>query len=190
MTLEIRRLDPTEDELLFKLAYRWLYHSPHWRRDTEEVFGTTNFTEYMAATHDSHRIDIGVFEDDQLTAIVIFTLRAKDTYEVHLEAPRSADPATIVEAGCHIRDQIFGWYNARLVYAWVPRLNTSVIAILQAIAFQPTHVSMLRTTPRGRVTEWVQLSIEANYGQQEAEHTAIPNPIVQRHEHLWVANAS
>lgn len=177
--LEIRRLGPANAPL-FEVMYTWLLDSPPWRQDTEAVFGTLDHDAYLAAFSDPARIDVGVFEGSQLIADVIFTLRARGVFEVHLEAARGADTAVIITAGRLIRDQIFA-QGAQVVYAWVPRRNTSVIAILQAIGFSCTYVSMLRRTPRGRVTEWVKLSIEVGYGQQETDDTANTEPVLQRH---------
>lgn len=189
MTLEIRRLDPTNDQWLFRVAHNWLVESPSWRRDTEAVFGTLDRTAYLTATHDDHRIDIGIFLDNQLEAIVTFTLRAKGVFEVHLEAARRADAVTIATAGCIIRDQIFA-QGAQLVYAWVPRRNSAVRTILHAIGFRADNVSMFRTTPQGKVTEWIKLSIGADYGQQETEHHPNANAGSQQCEHVRLDDAA
>lgn len=189
MTLEIRRLDPNADRLLYEQMFLWLHASPLWRQDTETVFGTLDLTEYMAATHDSTRIDVGVFEDGRLIADVIFTMRAKGVFEVHLEAARGADITAIVTAGRLIRDQIFA-QGAQVVYAWVPRRNLAVIRILQAIGFSHTYVSMLRTTPGGRVTEWAKLNIEVGYGQQEAGNQTVTESDLQRHQSVRLDDAA
>jgi hypothetical protein len=166
--LEIRRLNPVTDRLLYDTAFDWLDQSPDWRKDMEAVFAAATYDRYIAAIYDAGRVDVGVFVDRQLTAIVIFTIRSKFTYEVHLEADPKANAVEVTKAGCLIRDQIFNIHNARLVYAWVPSFNRPVKRILEAIGFRADHVTMLHGTCRGKLIEWVQFSMRANDEQQKA----------------------
>lgn len=161
MSLEIRRLDPATDTALFEQSFGWLAGSPSWRQYTESVFGTLDHTEYMAARLDERRIDIGIFADDVFIAKVALHLVAKSTYEVSLEAMRTADPAIIAQAGQLIRDQLFDVYGAQSVFAWVPRWAKSVQSILTAIGFENSGVIMLRGTCRGRLIEWLRFSLKA-----------------------------
>lgn len=165
--LDIRRLDPTNDQWLFRASYNWLVNSPTWRRHAEEVFGTLDAGEYMAASLDERRIDIGVWANDTYTAKVALHLTAKHTYEVSLEAARWTDPTTIIQAGQAIRDQLFGNYSAQLVYAWVPRWARGAKAILTSIGFLPDNVIMARGTARGRLIEWDRYSLRRSNEQQE-----------------------
>lgn len=190
MTLEIHRIDPARDYELFEESYRWLKTSPRWRRDTEAVFGTLDYGEYLAASHRPGRVDIGVF-DGNLVAKVALHLVAKNTYEVSLESMRTANSAVIVEAGRLIRDQLFGWYSAELAVMWILTRHTGMQRIANAIGFQPTGVSMLRRTPAGRVMEWQLFSLEANYEQQEqATDPANPESVPQQHQYVRLANTA
>lgn len=167
----IRRLDSNIDEPLFRTMFTWLEQSPSWRRETEAVFGTLDLTEYLAATHWDRRIDVGVFVGSTLIACVTMTLTAKDTYEVHFEASRQADPAVVVAAGRVIRDQMFA-YGTQLAYTYTPRWNRTVLAINNALGFRPSGVIMLRGTCRGRLIEWLQYQVKNPYGRQQTENTA------------------
>jgi hypothetical protein len=158
MSYDIRRLDPITDSALFEAAYNWLVDSPQWRKDTEAVFGTLDREEYLAATHAPHRIDIGVFEDGELTALVTLTLVGHSTYEVHFEASRGASAKTVVAAGWEIRDQMFR-YGMQCAYTWTPHWNRRVLAINKAIGFQPDNVSMWRGSIGDRTIEWVRYSL-------------------------------
>ena len=167
MTLGIRRLHPAYDRQLFEHSFSWLRNSPTGRRQTEDVFGTLDREEYLAAATDERRIDIGVFADKYFFAKVTLHLTARRTYEVSLEADRNAPVEGIVLAGQLIRAQLFGLYGAQLVFAWVPRWAKGVQAILTTIGFQPTGVTMLHGTSRGRLIEWVQFTLRADDEQQE-----------------------
>lgn len=182
MKLEIRRLDPVADLALYDTAYRWLLDSPSWRQQTEAIFGTLDHDEYLAATHSEGRCDVGIFTDSGLVAIVILTLTAKHAYEVHFEAARNARPETIIEAGHMIRDQLFDTYGAQLAYTWTPSWNRTVLAIDKAIGFADDGVRMLHGTCRGRLIEWVRLSMRGSNGLKEtdADTTANTEPAVQQ----------
>lgn len=160
--MEIRRLHPTVDLPLFEQSFEWLVTSPKWRRHVEAVFGTLNREEYLLTRWAETRIDIGVFDGPDYIAKVALHITAKHTYEVSLEARRDANPAVIIDAGCAIRDQLFGLYGAQLAYAWVPRWAKSIQAILTAIGFQDLGISMLRGVCRGRLIEWEQFSIRSS----------------------------
>lgn len=182
MKVDIRRIRP-DDRHLFETAYQWLLDSPEWRKQTEQVFGTLDEYEYMRAIDDPGRVDIGIWVEGLFKAIVTLTIRAKDTYEVHFEAAAGTDPEAIITAGHLIRDQLFGLYGAQLVYTWTPSWNRGVLAIDKAIGFTADHVSMFHGTCRGRLIEWVRLSLRAGYGQQETdtntEHHTDAEPGVQ-----------
>lgn len=176
MSRDICTLDPDEDGELFDEAFSWLATSPPWRRATEAVFGTLDLDEYLAAAHSPGRVDIGVFDGGELVALVTFTIRAKGVYEVHLEAKPGASAELVTTAGCLIRDQIFGKYGAQMVFAWVPKCNRPVRAVLKAIGFSASHVTMRHGIYRDRVIEWEQLSIGVVNGQQEAGTDPNPEP--------------
>lgn len=160
MSIGIKRLNYTTDQALYRWAFSWLEDSPDWRRHTEAVFGTLDRSEYLQAARNDHRIDIGVVDGPLFIAKVALHLIAKHTYEVSLEAARGANTATIITAGMLIRDQLFGQYGARCVFAWVPRWAKGVQQVLLAIGFHDTYVSMLKGTCRNRVIEWLRFSIE------------------------------
>lgn len=194
MKLEIRRLDPVADGHLYDLSYSWLMSSPSWRQQTEAVFGTLDYTEYMNAVHDPGRCDVGIFVEGVLTAIITLTIRAKGVYEVHLEAAPHTPPEAIMEAGLAIKAQMFGVYGAQLAYTWTPSWNRAVLAIDKAIGFEDTGVRMLHGTCRGRLIEWVELSVRANYGKPQTDANADaatePEPGIQHHERLQLDDAT
>lgn len=192
MTLKIRRLDPVADLELFERCYSWLLDSPRWRLETEGVFGTLDRDEYLAAAHNPGRVDIGIF-DGELVAKVALHLTAKNTYEVSLEADRCANTQLIIQAGCLVRDQLFGRYGAELAYVWIPTRHSSVQRIIKAIGFQADNVTMLHGEYRGRLIEWLLFSLKASYVEQKQTATADhagPEPVLQRHQHLRLSDAA
>lgn len=156
--IEVRRLRPATDEYLFLEAFRWLDDSPPWRRETEAVFGTLDREEFLAATYSPTRIDVGVFDDRVLTALVSLSLAAHRTYEVHFEAARGANPAAVIEAGISIRDQMFR-YGCHTAFTWTVHWNRPVLAINKALGFRPSGVTMHHGSCQGRLIQWVQYSI-------------------------------
>ena len=167
MNLAIRRIDPMQDGPLIEHSFSWLLNSPVWRQQTEDVFGTLDYQDYIVAHNNERRIDIAVFEGKYHRAVVTLHLVAKNTYEVSLQADRKARPDVIIAAGCLIRDQLFGLYQAQLVYAWVPRWAKGVKAILTAVGFLPDCVTMARGTARRRLIEWDRYSLRRTDVQQE-----------------------
>lgn len=178
MTLEIRRLDPTNDQWLLQASYSWLNNSPTWRQHAEAVFGTLDRAEYMAAHHNERRIDIGVFAGKYYLAKITFHLVAKNIYEVSLESDRSTPPDAIILAGLSIRAQLFGQYGATAVFAWVPRWARGVQAILYAIGFRADGVIMLKGQCRGRTIEWERFSI-GRVNEQQEQTAADTTTVVQ-----------
>jgi len=165
LSLDIRRLHPTSDGPLYREVYRWLLAAPPWRKEVEAVFSDWSPVGYHQAIRSEGRVDIGVFSNGNLIAVVVLTIQAKDVYEVHLDARPHADAAVIIAAGRLIRDQLFSLYNAQSVFAWTPKWHRGVIKILKAIGFHEDHVTMLHGTCRGRVIEWIRLSLGAGDGQ-------------------------
>ena len=157
--MTIRRLNPIADITLFNQSYSWLEQSPRWRRETEAVFGTLDYHEYIAALANPERCDIGIFECDTFTALVTLTLRAPAIYEVHFEARRGASPRAVVQAGWEIRDQMFDYYDMQVAFTWTPHWNRRVLAINKAIGFSPDNVSMFRGVARNQPIEWVRYSL-------------------------------
>jgi hypothetical protein len=159
--LAMRRLDPKQDIALYREAYRWLVNAPSWRRQIEAVFGTLDQAAYLTAAADPGRVDVGVFDRGELTAIIVLTIRAKGVYEVHLEAHPGMAVELLVQASLLVRDRLFDEYGAQSVFAWTPRWHRTMRRVLQAVGFVDDHVTMLHGTCHGKVIEWVRLSIEA-----------------------------
>lgn len=173
--LALHRLDPAKDALLIEYAFSWLLNSPTWRQHTEEVFGTLNYQDYVAAHNDERRIDIAVFEGKYHRATITLHLVARNTYEVSLQADRRTSVEVISAAGQAIAAQLFGLYAAEAVYAWIPRWAKGVARMAQAIGFTSDYVTMARGTARGRLVEWERFSLRREDVQQE-QATDHPGP--------------
>lgn len=164
MTLEIRRLDPTADHVLFEQSYQWLIDGPQWRRECEAVFGTLDRTKWLAQTYTQGRFDIGIFIDQHFAASVGLIVRGTSIYEVHFDAERGTPLEAVIDAGISIRDQMFD-YGMQWCYTWIPHWNRPVLAVNKAIGFHPDNVSMLHGTCRGRLIEWVRYSLRNTNGR-------------------------
>lgn len=158
----IRRLHPRTDHQLFEQMYGWLLSAPHWRRDTEAVFGTLDREEYLLAAYSPNRIDIGVFDHGELCADIILTLQGSGIYEAHLEARRGAPLDLLAVCISQVRDQMFAEYGAQMFFTWQPVRNRTVIAMQKSVGFHADHVNMLRGVSHGKAIEWTRLSLRRN----------------------------
>lgn len=161
----IRRLNPITDDSLFMQVYGWLEDSPRWRQESEGVWGSTAPDEWLAATHDPTRIDIGVWDAGELVGDIVLVLRAVGVYEAHLHARRGTKAEVIVEAVETAAAQLFGEYGAESVFAWVPTFNRAMRRIIKAIGFRADGITMWRGTCRGRLVEWTKFTMEAADGR-------------------------
>lgn len=154
----LRRLDPKADELLYMQAYSWLAESPRWRKDSEAVWEPED---YLAATHDPARMDVGVFDGGEMVATITLNLRAVGLYEVHLEAAPRTKVGLVVEAGREAADWMFNCYGAQQIWCWVVRANRPMRKIIKSIGFASSGVTMWRGVSHGKLIEWQQFTIGA-----------------------------
>jgi hypothetical protein len=151
--MKLRRLDPRTDTIHLATAWGWLGESPRWRRVTESIFGADSLDSYLYNAGGDRTVSIGVFDNDKLVALFGLILRAKDTYEVFLQAARGTNPELVAQAGCTIRSQMVA-YGMQHAFAWVPRWNRPLAGILAANNFRRDHITMFRGNMGGRVIEW------------------------------------
>lgn len=157
--MELRRLDPIADEPLYRQSYGWLEQAPQWRQTTEKIFGADTYDGYLYNANQAHRLDVGVFNENDLIAVVGVTLRLKHTYEIGLEAARFTPAELIVTAGCMIRDQL-KTYGMRGAFMWVVKQNRVMRQIVQLIDFKPNGATMLMGQYRNRPVEWLMYTLE------------------------------
>lgn len=163
MELTIRRLDPTNDEALYHIAFGWLEDAPKWRRETEAVFGTLDREQYLDNRLVPNRVDVGVFTGPEFVALITLMLIDVGIYEAHFESTPDCPRDVIVRAAQMVAHQMFTDYGMQAVYTWVPRYNRPVAAINKAIGFRRDGVNMLHGTCKGKLIDWVRYSLPNPY---------------------------
>lgn len=154
----IRRLNPGEDRRCFVDAWLWETEVAPWYQAASRVFGPATLDDWLEASREETRATFGIFDPD-LIGMFIFTLRGKGLYEVDFIAKPRCSVGALVDAALGLRDALFKDLEAEEIYCWVPRKNVPTRRLCATIGLRDTGLRLLRGSYRGRVLEWVRLSI-------------------------------
>lgn len=153
--MQIRRLNPVDDESLLREAYLWDRAKPDWYQQMDAVYGPDNFNAYIAAAKGEQRIDIGVFAPE-LIGVFVLSERTPDNFEVHVMAKRGTDNQILINAAYQIRHQLFQ-QGAKSISGWVASRNKPLLQLAFMVGFVRTHLTMLKGAYRERVINWIQM---------------------------------
>lgn len=155
----IRKLDNNVDHSLLTTAYHWDDDAPRWRKDCEAAWGIASEADFLAAALAPTRLNIGVFDGDEMIGLIMLTLMAKDTYNVDIAAQRGADMA-ILEAGArNLTAQMFLYHNMKETFTFTPTCNRAILTLLNHVGFTPDGITVLKGQTHGKVIEWRRSSI-------------------------------
>lgn len=167
----IRRLDPDKDVDLYRQAWGWREQYPRSLREATKVHSVETFEEFLELSRGA-RADIGVFEEEFL-AVISVQWHSEGIFEIHFSSKRGTRVEQLIEPCLNIQKTIFENLNAKLIFAFTPEWNRSVLLLGQALGLQPTGVTKLfGTTSRGRVIVWAQLAQTREAYESDAKTTA------------------
>lgn len=187
-----RRLDPDRDVERFRRAYGWDRDAPRWYSEMDAVFGDYAFDEYVAKAREVTQVNIGLFEGEEMFAMITTNLVAMTTtpapsgvYDLHLAAARHAGAEKIVRAFISIRRQMFEDLNALALYGWVASVNRPLMRLSRRLGFKPDGMLMLKGSVREGVIRWRRVTYtREDYGQEKADHDAVEHQPIPEHLRL------
>ena len=166
--LSIRRLNPETDKALFVEAWLWDHVDvPRWYREMDRVFRPEAFEDFLKLAHGEDQADIGVFENDKLVGLITLSMRAKGMFEAHLSAKRGASVEVLADAGIQVKEQLFRDMGMIEGCLWVARKNYHVRKLCSIIGFRDSGLRIFKGSHRGRVIDWLRLSVTRSEWEAE-----------------------
>lgn len=165
----IHRLQLPEDEALLRTAYQWDKDFPTWWREMDRVFNSGTEDDFIERAKNPHSAYVGVFDGDDLIALVIVETPAPSIHEGHLLAKRGANQELITTACVTMISDLFNLGMTRL-FVWVAERHSALRKLCANIALQPDGLIMWRGSYHGKPIKWVRYSItrEAVFGMTQA----------------------
>ena len=188
--MRIRRLDPFFDVELLRLAHGWDKETPQWYREMDEIFDST-LDEYLARAREETQANIGLFEGDEMFALVYVNLVGSGVLDAHLAVKRKASPEKVLAGIVEIRDSLFRQLNTKIIYAWLARQNRPLVKMVLRCGFRLDGLTMLKGSIRGKIVEWVRVSctrkdFEDGERQENTDHHAIGHDLGTVLEHQYL----
>lgn len=165
----IHRLQLPEDEALFRAAYNWDKDFPKWWRQMDRVFNSGTEDDFIERAKNPHSAYVGIFDGDDLIALVIVETPAPTIHEGHLLAKRGANQELITAACVTMISDLFNLGMTHL-FVWVAERHIALRKLCANIALQPDGLIMWRGSYHGKPIRWLRFSIsrEAVFGMTQA----------------------
>lgn len=169
----IQRLQLPDDEALLRTAYRWDADYPRWWREMDRVFNSGTENDFIDRSRNSHMAYIGVFDGDDLIALVIVETPAPAIHEGHLLVRRGANTALITAACVTMISDLFNLGMTHL-FVWVAERHTGLRKMCANMTLQPDGLVMWRGSYHRKYhrepIKWLRFSIsrEAVFGMTQA----------------------
>lgn len=158
--MEMRRLDPVEDEQLVREACSWIADAPLWFRNADAVWGKDDPDSYLEQMKNDPQADFGVFDGGEFIAVLTVSLKGHGVYESHLMAKRSASPSVIMLAIVNLREQMFH-HGMIETWLWLVKKNYAVRRVVEGAGLIRDGVSMLKGKSHGQPIQWLRYSVRA-----------------------------
>lgn len=155
--MNLRNINPLIEKTLFIEAWDWEESAPKWFRDASGVFGPSNWFEFIEWVNQPTAAHFGVFEREELIAIITLTLVSKLIVENHLMCKRGADVELVTWAANEVKVQAFRELGLREAFSLIAAKNRPVISLMEAIGFYEDGIRILKGTSHGKVIEWVRV---------------------------------
>jgi hypothetical protein len=152
----IRRLSPDEDRELIVEALNWVRREPRWSRDADSTWGEISDEGYLEMMKKDAQVDIGIFEDDELRAMLTVAMVKKGVFNTHLLVKRGTKPETIAEGALAVKLLLIRDMGAKEIWAWLASVNRGAQRVVKAIGMSRNGISILKGHSHGRVLEWQQ----------------------------------
>lgn len=149
--LEMRRLDPERDEYLIQEALSWTGDQPLFFRNAEKAWADRPLNE---------RADFGIFENEELIAVITITLEGQGSFDSHLMAKRGTDPQLIAMCVGSVIKQLFQ-QGMREGWAWPAEKNRGLKRILEATGMKRDGLEIFKGSSHGRPLLWQRYSVRS-----------------------------
>lgn len=154
----IRRLTSDDADLL-RLAYSWDEGRARWYREADNVFNSGPVENLIAQLDDSRKCFVGIWDGDELAAVIIIDCQHEGQFEGHLMAKSNANTTLIQFAIEHLLHELLQ-FGLEEVYVWIAKRNQGVRKLCSAAGFAPDGVVMYRGAYHNRVIKWLRYSVQ------------------------------
>lgn len=157
--MEMRRLDPVDDEPLIRQAVSWIDEQPKFYRDCDRAWGSDDADTYLRLMQTDAQADFGVFDDDNmLVAVITVSLEGHQVFNSHLMVKKGTDPRIVVAAASGV---INGLLDKGLVegWSWIARKNLGARRILEYIGMRRDGVTRFKGQSHSQPIEWQRYSV-------------------------------
>lgn len=139
-TNNLRLLDVDKDKDLLIEAYDWRLTAPAWFRKCLDIFKETK-EEYLENAKDE--MHFGVFEDEEMKAVIRLVQDRPGVLNIHLSAKKGADIEMILAAGETLRDLLFE-KGVQSFFGYLPTLNKGISKLYEALGFHDTGIRVYK----------------------------------------------
>lgn len=146
-THRLQLLDAEKDRDLLIEAYDWRLTAPAWFRKCLDIFKETK-DEYLESA--KGELHFGVFEEDEMKAVIRLAQEKPGVLNIHLSAKRGTNPEMLLAAGETLRDRLFA-EGVQSFYGWIPTLNKGVCHLYEALGFHDTGLRIWKGVIHGKV---------------------------------------
>lgn len=154
---ELRALDPEGDEVLFRLAYGWLFGRPDWFQYTDGVASvvsnTYSFDNYIQAAKEPTEYNVGMI-NGKLQALFTIQDQKDGSFQVHVNADRGVDHLALIAGAIQLRQWLFE-HGAKEVFGWLPSINRPMKKFAEQAGFTYCGVSIFRGSLNDRPIRWL-----------------------------------
>lgn len=135
----------------------------------DRVFNSGTEDDFIQRARNSATAYIGIFEGDDMIALVIVETPAPTIHEGHLLARRGANQELITAACVTMISDLFNLGMTHL-FVWVAERHSALRKMCVTLALQPDGLVMWRGSYHGKPIRWVRFSItrEAVFGMTQA----------------------
>lgn len=159
--MEMRRLDPVEDEQLVREAVGWINEQPQFFRDCYAAWGNEDADDYLELMKNEPQADFGVFEGDELISVITVALEGSQIFNSHLMVKRGANVHSIAAAAANVLRELFKQNVVREGWAWIAQKNYGARKILEMIGLKRDGCSQYRGQSHGQPIFWLRYSVRA-----------------------------
>ncbi len=161
----IRRLDPEKDRECLIQCFEWDKDYPRWYRNLEKV-SHWPLEQFLKEAPD--RADLGVFNADELVALISVIRRDVGIFEAHIWAKRGSCVENLAAAASWVIERLVEDLQMRFGYVWIAKRNLPIkqLCIMSGLRFDGTTVTDGES--HGKPIEWQRFS----YGEEAKANDA------------------
>ncbi len=151
----IRRLDPEKDRERLAEIYEWDRDYPRWFQDLEKV-SHWPLEQFLKEAPD--RADLGVFNEDEMVALVSIIRRDVGIFEGHIWAKRHSKVEHLANAVSWVIERLIEDLKMRFGYVWVAKRNLPIKQMCIMAGLRPDGATVTDGESHGKPIEWQRFS--------------------------------